>query len=256
LSFAPRPTDIPLLILAGGRATRLKHLAVDRPKYLQPVTESMVFADVHLKWVASRGFRRVILAIGHLGEQIRAYCGDGSRWNLEISYIDDGKVPLGTGGAVRAALDPKLSLDFEILAVTYGDTILSVDTEEFLRKFAAAPWADAAMTLFKNTVPGHVCNIDFGSHLSGERMIYDKIHPNAEWSYIDYGFLALRRKAIEGLTTEKTPLDLAEPLAELSRAGKVLGFPVATRFWEIGSPEALNEFQTAFRSDFQSFLKV
>lgn len=248
-----KPTDIPLLILAGGKATRLKHLAFDRPKYLQPVTESMVFADVHLKWVASHGFKRVVLGIGHLGEQIRQYCGNGARWNLEISYIDDGQSPLGTGGAVRAALDPKLDLPFDILAVTYGDTVLSVDVPLFLRRFAEAPWAQAAMTLFKNTVPGHTCN----ATLVGDKALYDKKSPLPEWSYIDYGFLALRRKAIEAFPPEQeAPFDLAEPLTELAQAGQVLGVPVSTRFWEIGSPEALSEFQAAFRSDFQSFLKL
>ena len=236
----------PLLILAGGKATRLAHLSQNRAKYLQQITDTHVFADVHLKWVASHGFKNVILSIGHFGEQIRAHCGDGGRYGLEIQYLDDGAQPLGTGGAVRAALQ----FSFESLAVTYGDTILTLDLPGFLEGFSRSGLA-AGMTLYKNTVPGHVCNAD----LQGQKALYDKKNPRPEWSYIDYGFLTLRRDAIERFSA-KSPLDLAEPLSELSNRSEVFGFPVASRFWEIGSPEALSELQTAFKGDFGRFLKL
>jgi MurNAc alpha-1-phosphate uridylyltransferase len=238
--------DIPLLILAGGKATRLKHLSQKRAKYLQPITEYAVFADLHLRWVAQHGFRKVVLSVGHLGEQIQSHCGDGSRYGLEISYLDDGAEPIGTGGAVRGAL----KFPFEILAVTYGDTILKVDVPKFLNEFSDSTLL-AGMTLYKNAVPGHVCNAD----ILGSIAKYDKKNPEPQWSYIDYGFLALRRAAIERFPVE-TPLDLADPLSLFSHGSQLFGFPVADRFWEIGSPEALAELQRAFAGDFDTYLKL
>ena len=229
----------PLLILAGGKATRLKSLAQDTPKYLQPIEaggEGRCFADFHLGWAKHEGFSRVILSVGHLGEKIETYCGNGSRYGLEISYLFDGATPLGTGGAVQAAL----KFPFTSLAITYGDTMLRFPVQKFLEGFAQSDCA-GAMTVFRNTVEGHQAN----ATLQGDRVIYDKLKPEPSWQYIDYGFLALRRSAIEEFT-EKAPFDLALPLTRLSRSGLVYGYAVEHRFWEIGSPEALEEFRRGF----------
>jgi N-acetyl-alpha-D-muramate 1-phosphate uridylyltransferase len=231
--------DIPLLVLAGGKATRLAHLAKNTAKYVQPITESVNFSDVHLRWIREKGFRKVFLSIGHLGEQVREHCGDGSRFGLEISYLADGAVPLGTGGAVKAALQSP----FEILAVTYGDTVLNFNVESFLTDFQKSG-LPAGMTLFRNTLAGHVCNADLNQHLA----LYDKDSPHADWLYIDYGFLIFRREAV-GLFPEKPSFDLAEPVSAFSRKSELFGFAVANRFWEIGSPEALEEFRKAFPDD-------
>ena len=159
---------------------------------------------------------------------------------MEISYLFDGTTPLGTGGAVQAAL----KFPFDALAVTYGDTMLQVPVPVFLEQFVKSG-LEGAMTVFKNTLQGHQTNACFRPNSRDNTIIYDKMKPEPSWEYIDYGFLVLKRCAIEGFT-EAAPFDLALPLTRLSRAGQVLGFPVAQRFWEIGSPEALEEFRRGF----------
>lgn len=227
----------PLLILAGGRATRLKNLSQDCPKYLMPVDETRVFADVHLEWAKSQGFRHIILSIGYLGEMVRKHCQDGSRWGLHIDYLEDGPVLKGTGGAIRGAL----KFQFSELAITYGDTLLNVEAKKLL-KLLEAPNSLGAMAIYKNEVPGHTCNIDLKPNGA---LIYDKMKPQAEWLYIDYGFMVLKRQLLESFPTQ-TPLDLAEPLSKASYAGQIQGLVVKDRFWEIGSPEALDEFRSRF----------
>ena len=231
----------PLLILAGGLATRLKGLAKDTPKYLQPIDEKNVFADIHLRWAAHHGFKRVFLSVGHLGELIEKHCGNGAKYGLELSYLFDGEKPLGTGGAVRGAL----KFPFESLAITYGDTLLSVPVSDFLAAFENSK-LEGAMTVYRNKVPGHVCNADLRA--AGTLVTYDKKSPQSDWAYIDYGFLALKRSAIEQASDE-TPFDLALPLSRLSRRDQLRGFEIKERFWEIGSPEALDEFRQTFRDD-------
>ncbi len=228
----------PILVLAGGKGTRLKNLAAQTPKYLMPVTESKVFADVHLEWLKSLGFHQIFLSIGHLGDQIRAHCGNGSQWGLQIQYLEDGEIPLGTGGAVRKALQ----FPFNELCVTYGDTILNFSLSEILKHYRDSK-ALGVMTIYENKVPGHQCN----ATLEGPWVIYDKMRPETGWKYIDYGFLLLSRPLIESFDST-TPLDLSTPLSSASRQKKILGFPVQDRFWEIGSPEALSEFQQRFKS--------
>lgn len=228
----------PILVLAGGRATRLKELSKDLPKYLMPVDPEQTFADVHLNWLKSLGFNEVLLSIGHLGEQIRNHCEDGSRWGLKISYIEDGPSLVGTGGAVRNSL----RINYDELAITYGDTLLNLQLSKLLNRFRTQK-AAGLMTIYKNEVPGHVCNI----HWEAPYVTYDKAHPRPEWKYIDYGFMILKRTLIESFPSEN-PLDLAAPLSQASLQKQIIGFPVKERFWEIGSPEALAEFQAKFHS--------
>src|SRR4051812_21605901 len=92
-------SQVPLLILAGGKATRLKHLSQNTPKYLMPVGDRC-FADIHLEWAAQQGFKDILLSLGHLSEQIQAHCGNGEKYGLTIKYLLDGDTPLGTGGAL------------------------------------------------------------------------------------------------------------------------------------------------------------
>ena len=234
MSAIPTSTPtVPLLILAGGRATRLGVLSQDLPKYLMPVGSQQIFADQHLTWVRDQGFKEVFLSIGYLGPMIRDYCGSGERWNLQIKYIEDGPHPLGTGGAVRASL----THSYENLCITYGDTLLSFDVANFIANFLKSSY-QASVCIYENKVPGHICNVNWRPPL----LTYDKAHPNSSWKYIDYGFLIMRRTFIESFPT-KAPLDLALPLSESSYQDQISAFLATERFWEIGDPEALEEFK-------------
>lgn len=234
--------NYPLCILAGGRATRLGNLSAHVPKFLMPVSEAssdptqevLTFADVQLRWARDAGFRQVILSIGYLGNQVREYCQNGSRWNLQIEYCDDGATPLGTGGAIAKCLE----FPFDKIAVTYGDTLLQVPIEDSESLLRAHKDAQALMCVFQNTLPGHTSN----ANLRTPWVEYSKITPDKSWRWIDYGYLLLKREFIDSFPNDR-PLDLAEPLAKLSAERKLLGLECSHRFWEIGSPDALKEFQ-------------
>lgn len=230
----------PILVLAGGRATRLGALAKERPKYLMSLIEPWVFADVHLLQLKKWGFRRVILAVGHLGEQIQAHCQDGSRWGLQITYVQDGEKARGTGGACLRALD----FDFQKLFVTYGDTLLDLVPMDMIRALDAKPEAWGVMSVFRNSMRGHTNNADW----VGPWIAYDKRHPGVDWEWIDYGMSLLRRPFLQ--TWEKDfgdTFDLSEAFSVASRQQRILGFEARERFWEIGSPEALNEALEEFK---------
>lgn len=237
--------DIPLIILAGGRATRLGALSVDLPKYLMKVSPQKCFADIHLEWAYQKGFRKVILCIGYLGDQVRNYCGNGQKYGLEIEYLDDGPKALGTGGSVRQLLNfEKSNWNLEHFALTYGDTLLKIDIEKMWLNLAQSQNALVSMSIFKNSVAGHICNCQ----PSTEGFRYSKSNPKPDWEYIDYGFLIFNHKALDSFSSE-LPLDLAKPLEELSFSNKVIDFIVNDRFWEIGSPNSLEEFQQKFKEN-------
>lgn len=239
--------NIPLFILAGGRATRLKGLSESLPKYLMPVSDTETFADYHLRWAKKVGFSDIILSVGYLAEQVINYCGNGEKWGLNIKYVNDGNTPLGTGGATKSSL----KYEYDYLALTYGDTLLNFDVQDCINKTIQSK-ALACMTVYKNEVPGHACNArlldthktNFSGH--SDWIFYDKKNPHPEWQFIDYGFSVLKREFIQSFPNS-IPLDLAEPFTDLAKNEKLLGYLCTDRFWEIGSPEALHEFQKKFK---------
>src|SRR2546423_9919331 len=107
------------VILAGGVGSRMWPETRTVPKTLLPV-RGRPFADWQLSWLSGAGIGSVVYCIGYLGDDIRAHVGDGSRWNLSVSYVDEGEQLRGTAGAVRVALDEGgLAGDFLGL---YGDS--------------------------------------------------------------------------------------------------------------------------------------
>lgn len=229
-----------VVILAGGKGTRLAPLTDSLPKALIPVA-GRPFADRQLALLRSGGATRVLLSIGHLGAQIREHVGDGARFGLAVDYIEDGTEPLGTGGPLRMALDAGLLEDRFL--VTYGDSYLPIDLRPVMAALVASD-APALMTVFRNDGRWDGSNV---AVRDGRILLYDKRgrHPEIPLDHIDYGMLALTRGFVAGQVPAGKPVDLAEPLYRLSRAGELAAFTVATRFWEIGSHAGLAELEAA-----------
>ncbi|NLW34470.1 MAG: NTP transferase domain-containing protein, partial [Syntrophorhabdus aromaticivorans] len=122
--------SLPVAILAGGLSTRLGPLTKAIPKALIDVAGKPFIAR-QLDYVRQQGISRVVLCLGHLGEQVRAFVGDGSAFGLEVSYSWDGRLLMGTGGALKRAL-PLLGKHFFVL---YGDSYLLVDLGTVERGF-------------------------------------------------------------------------------------------------------------------------
>ena len=89
------------IVLAGGRGTRLAPYTTVFPKPLVPIGERPIL-DIVLRQLAAAGFDQVTLAVGYLAELIMAYCGDGSRYGIELTYSREEK-PLGTAGPIALA---------------------------------------------------------------------------------------------------------------------------------------------------------
>src|ERR1700736_3270369 len=93
-----------VVVLAGGRGTRMRPVTDTIPKALVPVLGAP-FASWQLSWLAAHGVKKVTYSVGYKAEMIRDYVGDGSRWSITVDYVDEGENLRGTGGAVRLALD-------------------------------------------------------------------------------------------------------------------------------------------------------
>lgn len=109
-------------ILAGGAGTRLTSITKTLPKALVEIS-GKPFIFYQLSYLQKQGVKKVVICSGYMGEMIESAVGDGSKFNLKISYSSDGSKLLGTGGAIKKAL-PKLGDQFFIL---YGDTFLPIN---------------------------------------------------------------------------------------------------------------------------------
>src|SRR5258708_25677890 len=114
-------TDMPVTILAGGLATRLRPITEKIPKLLVEVAGEPFFSH-QIRLLKKNGLTRIVLCVGYLGEMIVEQYGDGAKFGVKIDYAFDGPKLLGTGGALIAAL-PKLRDAFYVL---YGDRYLPV----------------------------------------------------------------------------------------------------------------------------------
>src|SRR6476660_5490484 len=85
------------VILAGGKGVRLRPYTTALPKPLVPIGDKHAILEIVLLQLSYAGLTRWTIAIGHLGEIIRAYVGDGSQWGMAVDYATE-ESPLGTMG--------------------------------------------------------------------------------------------------------------------------------------------------------------
>lgn len=112
------------MILAGGKGTRLHPYTVVLPKPLMPVGEYPVL-EVVVRQLASHGFGHLTLAVNHQAELIKAFFGNGSKWDVKIDYSLEDR-PLGTMGPLRLIKDLP-----EHFLVMNGDILTDLDYSTF-----------------------------------------------------------------------------------------------------------------------------
>jgi NDP-sugar pyrophosphorylase family protein len=231
------PYDIPVAILAGGLATRLRPITEKIPKSLVHVAGKPFLAH-QLELLRSRGIRRAVLCIGHLGEMIRSEFGNEA-FGVKLDYSFDGEKLLGTGGAIKRAL-PKLGGEFFVL---YGDSYLPVEYAP-IAEFFQRSGKPGLMTVYRNEGKFDTSNVVFAD---GEIAIYDKKVRSSEMRHIDYG-LSLFKASVFNSHSNDQMFDLAEVMGKLVREKQLAGYEVQDRFYEIGSPAGLAELETLLQS--------
>ncbi len=222
-----------VVILAGGLGTRLKSVAPETAKAMVPVA-GRPFIEHQFTLLKKNGIFRILLCIGHLGEQIRNHVGDGSNFGISVSYSwEDPSNLLGTGGALLNAM-PLLEPEFLMM---YGDSYLPVDMQAMLdwsrhRNFRAV------MSVYRNEGRWDASNVRV---LEDRVAHYSKQALEGECDHIDYGLSFFKRDVISEYQSAKMPLDLAKVQGELVERGELGAYTVNDRFYEIGKPDGLAE---------------
>lgn len=222
---------LPVAILAGGLATRLRPLTEKIPKALVEVNGEPFLAH-QLRLLHGSGIRRVTLCVGYLSKMIEEYAGDGSRFGMEIRYSPDGPALRGTAGAIAQAL-PLLGESFFVL---YGDSYLPCDYAAVARSFRESGKM-ALMTVHRNEGKWDASNVEYAD---GRIAAYSKKARTPAMRHIDYGLGAFHAGAFASVPGGAA-YDLADLYGSLLAAGELAGYEVPQRFYETGSFAGIQE---------------
>lgn len=235
-----------LLILAGGKGTRLRDRLGDLPKPLvdicgKPLLERQIILAKHYH------FEKITLLIGYGAHYIRDFCGDGSQWGVSIDYIEESE-PLGTGGAVLAILD---QLEDRFL-IMYGDTMLNVDLARFWNEHAAKG-ADVTLFLHPNDHPqdSDLVDVDEQNYI---RKFYPYPHSAGHYypNLVNAALYVIEKKALQNLAIKARFMDFAKDIFPilLDQHKKLFGYQSFEYIKDIGTPARLDKVCAQFRSGY------
>jgi len=117
-----------VLILAGGKGTRLGKMTESIPKPLIPINGKPVI-EYQIELLRKNNLRNITILINHFGDKIKEYFGDGKKWGVHIDYFEE-TFPLGTAGGIKE-MEKRLTEDFLVL---YGDLLINVDLKRIIKQ--------------------------------------------------------------------------------------------------------------------------
>jgi len=206
------------------------------PKILLEINKKQ-FIEIQLEYLLKMGASKFLYLTGHLNKSIEKKIIELRKVypDLDLDYLWEGGQALGTGGAVKNAFN---HTNYKDAFLTYGDNYLNFNFYKFY-EFCNKSNAKAAMTVFKNSNLYDRSNVDYSDNLVKN---YSKVE-DKNYHYIDYGFSFISRNYFLELCSSENKFDLSDILAKASNQGKLLGYKVYKRFYEIGSPKGLEEFK-------------
>jgi D-glycero-alpha-D-manno-heptose 1-phosphate guanylyltransferase len=227
-------SDVTAFILCGGLGTRLRTMVRDCPKSMAKIG-ARPFLEIQIRQLQLQGVRRLVLGTGYLSQQIEDYFGDGSAFDLTISYSREDE-PLGTGGAMRLALD-RLS---DPVLVLNGDSFCECDFAAMLQLYEGRS-ADFVMVTreVENANRYGRVRADRDDRLEGFQEKSADIAPG----WINAGIYLCRRGIIADIPAGRAASFEREVLPGLlQRSSRV--YPTSGLFIDIGIPEDYQRAQT------------
>lgn len=219
------------MILAGGLGTRLSTLVPALPKVLAPVG-GRPFLHFLLDWLAESGVERVILCTGHLGEIVSGEIGTRYR-GMAIDYSRESS-PLGTGGALRLALDSQPDLG-ETILVLNGDSLIAVDLAQLVAEHARRGRSGTlVVTPVDDASRYGAVEVDGLDRIS----TFHEKQPEHLPGLINAGVYLLDRKLLGEIPSER-PVSLEREMLPQWVAGGITALRATESFIDIGTPESL-----------------
>jgi NDP-mannose synthase len=230
------------IVLAGGKGTRLAPYTTSFPKPLMPIGDRPIL-DIVLRQLGASGFDQVTLAVGHLAELIMAFCGDGSRFGVDLTYSKE-EAPLGTAGPL--ALVPPAD---ETFLVMNGDLLTSIDLRDMLAVHRTRRNI-ATVATFPRLV-----TIDLGVIEADENDRVTNYLEKPSFNYsVSTGIYLFEPEIVDQIPRGER-FDLPDLVLAMIRRGLAVGRYQATGYWlDIGRHDDYAEATEVFESHRQAFL--
>jgi len=222
-----------IVVLCGGKATRLYPLTKKIPKSMIRF-EGKPFLEQQLDLLKKNRIFDVVLCVGYKAEQIKKYFGDGKNFGVEIKYSSDKKRLLGTGGALKKAEN----LLEDSFLVMWGDSYLPFNFQKAIKFFKKSN-KPGMMIVFKNLNKYEPSNVEVKNNLVKS---YSKKRKTKKMKYIDYGISIYRKEVLKHLPKNQI-CDLTKLQQALIKKRQLLAYPAEKRFYQIGSPDGLEELK-------------
>jgi D-glycero-alpha-D-manno-heptose 1-phosphate guanylyltransferase len=186
------------IVLAGGMGSRLKVVLPEIPKCMAPVN-GKPFLTFVLDYLANQGISKVILSVGYRKEQIISFFGN-KYGSLSIEYAIENE-PMGTGGAVKLALD---FCQLENVLVLNGDTYFNTDLAE-MENMHFKLSADVTIAVKHMPDTGRYGSVKVGPN--GRILSFNEKDPSLGSGLINGGIYLLNRKINNNFSLQKFSLE-------------------------------------------------
>lgn len=205
------------VILAGGKGTRLAPYTAVLPKPLMPIGE-MSILEIVIRQLAQHGIQDITLAVGYLAELLMAYCGNGEKFGVRLTYSREDQ-PLGTAGPI--SLIPNLK---ETFLVMNGDLLTTIDY--------SAMWAYHKQRGAIATLASYCreVKIDLGVIESEDGWVKDYIEKPTYRYDVSTGIYIFEPRVLEFVERGQR-LDLPELVLRLMQAGHKVNIYNFNGYW-------------------------
>jgi len=235
--------DIRVVVLAGGKGTRLRPYTTVFPKPLMPIGE-MPILEVVLRQLKSYGFEKITLSVNHLADLIQTFFGDGLKLGLDISYCMEDK-PLGTAGSL--SLVENITDTFMVMN---GDLLTTLDYKAMITHHIQSG-AQATIGVFPREV-----KIDFGVLEIGAQGQLVNYLEKPKYEYlVSMGVNVFHRSVLDFISRDQY-LDIPTLMLNLKKAGKqVLTYRSACEWLDIGRQDDYEKAVEMFEKSKTKYLR-
>ena len=227
------------LILAGGKGTRLRPLTYKIPKGLIDI-QGKTITEWLFDLLKNYGIRDVVLSVGYLADKMKDYFTDGSKFGVNIEYVEE-KEPLGTAGPLRLAKD----MLTDSFIVSNGDELKCINIPRMYRLHKRK---NALVTIALTSVDDPS---QYGvARLDGSRILEFVEKPKkseAPSNLINSGFYIIEPEVIEMIPKGKFCMLEKEIFPKLAKEGRLRGFPFSGQWMDTGNFERLERARKTWK---------
>jgi len=219
-----------VVIMAGGKGTRVSSIASDIPKPMIPICGKPIL-EHQIECLKKNGLTEIILVIGHLGEHIKDHFGNGKRFGCNITYYNETE-PLGTAGALYKL--KHLSDDFILLN---GDIIFDIDFSRMIN-FHREKKAHVTLAVHPNSHPFDSAVLFTNNDNQVTRWLNKEDERTYYKNQVNAGIHILSTEFLKKCPQSKDKVDLDRDMLKPSiSGGKIYAYSTPEYIKDMGTPE-------------------